>query len=181
MRSVLSSLLVGALLGSSVCFAQVESKVSEVSGVKRIESASMTSLHSLNYGGSHASFRAAYANDPEEGTSWILSFYGFTDEETAVSRTNKFLVQADGQQFEPMRLESKTRNLDDRLIEVKRAVFSRSVFEAIALAQDVTISIGPAEFTAIRPRREDMRLILDRVPDENTPQTASNDSSDSRR
>lgn len=181
MRSVLSFLIVGALLGTSFSLAQVESEVSEVTGVERIESKSMTPLHSTSYQGSHASFRAAYENDPDEGTSWILSFYGFTDEKTEVSSVNQFVVQADGQQFEPTRLESKTRNVNDNLLEVKRAVFNRSAFEMIALAKNVSISIGPAEFTAIRPRRKDMRLILDRVPAENTPQTASNDSSDSRR
>lgn len=181
MRSVLSFLIVGALLGTSLSFAQVEAEISEVTGVKRIESKSMTPLHSKTYQGSHASFRAAYENDPDEGTSWIFSFFGFTAEKTDVSSVNEFIVQADGQQFEPTRLESKTRNVSDNLLEIKRAVFTRSAFEMIARADDVSISIGPAEFTAIRPRREDMRLILDRVPAEDTPQTASNDSSDSRR
>jgi hypothetical protein len=181
MRYVLSVLLVGTLLvGPSLTFAQVETEVSEVTGVKRIESASMNPLHDETYAGSHASFRAEYVNDPDEGTSWILSFYGFTEKETEVSRTNQFVVQADGQQFEPTRLESKTRQVDGSLIEIKRATFPRPTFELIANAQMVNISIGGAQFSAIKPRREDMRLILERVPDSNTPQTASNDSSESR-
>ncbi len=181
MRYVLSLLLVGAIFGTGYSFAQVKSEVSEVTGVKRIESESMRSLHSDTYTGSHASFRAEYVNDPENGTSWIMSFYGFTKETTQISQTNQFIVTADGQQFRPNRLESKTRNVSNNLMEVKRAFFSRSAFETIANAQKVTISIGSAQFSAIRPRRNDMRLILDQVPEQKGPQTASNDSSDSRR
>ena len=181
MRYVLSLLLVGALFGTGYSFAQVKSEVSDVTGVKRIESKSMRSLHSNNYAGSHASFRAEYMNHPEDGTAWIFAFYGFTKEKTQVSQTNQFRVTADGQQFEPNRLESKTRTVNNSLLEVKRAFFSRSAFEAIAKAQDVTISVGSTQFMAIRPRRSDMRKILDRVPAQKGPRTASNDSSESRR
>lgn len=180
LRSLLSFFLVTALFAPGLAFAQVESEVSEVTGVKRITSKSMRSLHDEQYGGSHASFRAEYVNDPDNGTSWILSFYGFTNEKTQVSSTNQFLVQADGQQFEPTRLESKTRQVNNSLIEVKRATFSRSTYEKIAEAQMVNISIGSAQFSAIKPRRNDMRLILNRVPNSNSPRTASNDSSNSQ-
>lgn len=181
MRYVFSLLLVGALFGSGYSFAQVKSEVSEVTGVKRIESESMRSLHSENYTGSHASFRAEYVNDPDQGTAWVLSVYGFAKEETQMSQTNQFRVTADGRQFEPNRLESKTRSVNGSLLEVKRAFFTRSDFQMIAEAQKVSISIGAAQFMAIRPRRADMRTILDRVPEQQGPQTASNDSSDSRR
>jgi hypothetical protein len=181
MRYVVSLLLVGALFGTGYSFAQVKSEVSEVTGVKRIESESMRSLHSNTYTGSHASFRAEYVNDPDEGTSWVLAFYGFAKEKTQVSATNQFRVTADGQQFEPNRLESKTRTVNNSLLEIKRAFFPRSAFQMIAEAQKVTISIGSAQFMAIRPRRADLRMILDRVPEQQGPQTASNDSSDSRR
>jgi hypothetical protein len=90
-------------------------------------------------------------------------------------------VQADGTRLEPIRLESKTRPLDKGLLEIKRAVFTRSGFEQIATAQTVNISIGAAQFMAIHPRRKDLRLILDRVPKGKGPQTAStNDSSSSQ-
>ncbi|PQJ35084.1 hypothetical protein BSZ35_11180 [Salinibacter sp. 10B] len=180
MRYVFSLLLLGALFGTGSSVAQVKSEVSEVTGVKRIESKSMRSLHSETYAGTHASFRAEYMNDPDEGPAWILSFYGFAKEKTQVSQTNQFRVTADGQQFEPRRLESKTRTVNNSLLEVKRAFFSRSAFQMIAEAQKVTISVGSAQFMAIRPRRSDMRQILDRVPEQDGPQTASNDSSGSR-
>jgi hypothetical protein len=180
MRYVFCLLLAGALLGTGFTHAQVKKEVSDLTGIKRIESDGMRSLYDETYAGSHASFRAEYVNHPDDGPAWALTVYGFTDDTTQVSRTNQLLVRADGQQIEPLRLESKTRSINDALMEIKRAVFTRSGFEQIAMAQDVTISIGSAEFMAVRPRREDLRLILDRVPPPQGPQTASNDSSDRR-
>lgn len=178
--SVLSTVLVGAILGTGFTHAQIKKEVSEITSVERLESKSMRSLYDEAYAGTHASFRAEYAKDPEEGATWALTFYGFTKDTTQVSRTNQFLVKADGKQLQPIRLESKTRKISNSLMEIKRAVFTRSGFEQIATAQNVRISIGSAQFTAVRPRRKDMRLILDRVPAKKRPQTASNDSSDSR-
>jgi hypothetical protein len=109
----------------------------------------------------------------------VLSFYGFTDDTTQVSRTNQFVVQADGVRLEPIRLTSKTRALDDVLLEIKRAVFPRSGFEKIATARTVRLTIGPAHFMSVHPRRKDMRLILDRVSPKG-PRTASSESPDSQ-
>jgi hypothetical protein len=183
MRYAISFILAFAILGSgSGSFAQIKKDVSEVTGVKRLESESMRSLYDKQYSGSHASFRAEYVNDPDDGTSWNITVYGFTEDTTGVTRSTDLLVNADGKQLEPLRLESKTRTIDGSLLEIKTATFSRSVFEQIATAQNATFSIGPAQFVAIHPRRKDMRLILDRVPSEQGPQTASSsDSSDSRR
>lgn len=181
MRYLVSLLLAVALLGTSVASAQITTDVSDVTDIKRIESDGMRSLTVNNYEGSHASFRVAYVNDPNQGISWVLSFYGFTDEKTQVSGTNTFRIQADGQQLEPIRLESKTRSLDGSLIEIKRATLPRSAFELIATASDVSISVGGAQFSAIKPRRQDMRLILDKVGGSAGPrQTASTDSADNR-
>lgn len=177
MRFVFSLFLVGVLLGTGSVHAQVKQEVSDVTGVERIESENMRSLYDKRYAGDHASFRAEYVNDPDDGASWALTIYGFADDTTQVSRTNQLLVQADGQQIEPLRTESKTRTVNDALIEIKRAVFTRSGFEQIGRAQNVTLSIGSAEFMAVRPRREDLRLILDRVPLPEGPQTATSGSS----
>lgn len=180
MRFFFSLLLTAFLFGTGFTHAQVKKEVSEVTNVERLESESMRSLYDKTYAGAHASFRAEYANHPDEGQTWALMFYGFTEDTTQVSRTNQFLVTADGKQLDPIRLESKTRSVNNSLMEIKRAVFSRSGFKQIATAQTVAISIGSAEFMAVHPRRKDMRLILDRVPSPDAPQTASNDSSDGR-
>lgn len=180
MRTVISLLVIGIFFGTASTFAQVKKEVSDITGIERIESTSMRSLHDKQYEGHHASFRAEYVKHPSDGVSWALMVYGFTTDTTQVSAANTFRVQADGQQFEPTRLESKSRTVSSKLLEIKRAVFPRSAFETIATAQDVTISIGSAQFVAIHPRRNDMRLILDRVPAESSPQTASNESSNDR-
>ncbi len=177
MRYILCALLVGTLLGTGFAHAQVKKEVSDITGVERITSENMRSLHEDPYAGDHASLRAEYVNDPDDGASWILAVYGFATDSTQVSRSNQFVVQADGQQLEPTRLESKTRTVNGTLMEIKRAVFTRSGFEQIARAQTVTISIGSANFLSVRPRREDLRLILNRVPAKG-PQTATSGSSD---
>lgn len=175
MRYFISLLLVGALLGPGAAFAQITTETSDVTGETRIESDGMRSLSVENYAGSHASFRAAYVNDPDKGISWVLSFYGFTKKKTQVSRTNKFRIQADGQQLKPVRLESKTRSLDGSLIEIKQATIPRSAFEMVANAENVTFSIGSAQFSAIKPRRQDLKLILNEVGgNAGPPQTADN-------
>lgn len=173
MRYLLSVLLASALLlGSGSVHAQIKHTESEISGAERWESTGMRALHDKQYAGHHASLRAQYVNHPEEGVSWVVSFYGFTTDTTQVSRSNEFVVAADGKNLEPIRLTSKTRSLDDMLLEIKRAVFTRSGFESIATAKTVTISIGSAQFQSIRPHRRDLRLILDRVPAQQGPATA---------
>jgi len=179
-RCICVSAIAGLLLLAGPATAQVESEVNDLTGVKRIESADMRSLSVTQYEGSHASFRAAYVNDPDDGIAWEVSFYGFTDAATSVSETNAFRVQADGQSFEPTQLTSKTREVNGTMLEIKRAAFARSAFEAIATAESVTFSIGSAQFTAPHTRRSDMRRILDEAPDEPTPRTASTDSSGDR-
>lgn len=173
MRYLTSLLLAFALLGTSVSLAQIKTEVSDLTGVKRIESKSMRSLDVKQYKGSQASFRAAYVKDPDEGISWVISFYGFTEKKTQVSRTNQLQITADGKPFEPVRLESKTRSISNSLLEIKRATFPRAAFEKIAHANNVTITIGGAQFGALKPRRSDLRQILKEVPN-TAPQTASN-------
>jgi len=173
----LVSIMFGGLLFVPATMAQIEREVSEVTGVERIESADMRSLRVEQYEGSHASFRAAYVNDPDEGIAWKLTFYGFTESPTQVSETNTFRVQADGQSFEPTQLTSKTRQIDGTRLEIKRGTFPPSAFETIATAEVVTFSIGAAQFTVPRSRRSDMRRILEEAPDDPTPRTASTDSS----
>jgi hypothetical protein len=174
------TLLAGLLLVPGLAAAQIETEVSEVTDVTRIESDGMRALHVEQYEGSHASFRAAYVNAPDEGVAWTLSFYGFTDSPTPVSATNTVRVQADGRRFEPTQLTSKTREIDGTTLEIKRAVFPRPAFETIATAETVTFSIGAAQFTAPRFRRADMRRILKEVAAAPAPRTASTDSSGDR-
>ncbi|PSQ96720.1 MAG: hypothetical protein BRD55_05445 [Bacteroidetes bacterium SW_9_63_38] len=174
MRYLTSLVLAFALLAGSASVAQITTETSGLTDVKRIESESMRSLNVKSYSGSSASYRAAYINDPNDGISWVISFYGYTKEKTQVSSSNQFRVVADGEPYEPVRLESKSRSIDGTLLEIKRATFPRAAFEKIAHAGTVTFSIGGAQFEAIPPQRRDMRQVLEKVPSNATPQTASN-------
>ena len=178
---LVSGLLVGALLGAAPALAQVETEVSDATGTTRIESTGMRALTNEQYDGSHAAFRAAYVDAPDAAPAWVLTVYGFADTTTSMSRSNRLRVQAGGRWVEPTRLTSKTRRVDGTLLEIKRAVFSRPAFEAIAGAQTVTITVGAARFATIHARLKDLRLILERVPrDGGAPRTASTDSSGGR-
>jgi len=178
-RGLAAALLVGLLLAPAAA-AQIETEVSTVTGTERIESADMRALHVEQYAGSHAAFRAAYVNDPDDGIAWTLSVYGFTETPTPMSEANDLRVTADGRAFTPTQLTSKTRRVDGTVLEIKRAVFPRSAFEAIATAEAVRLTIGGAQFSAIHARRSDLRRILEQVPENPTPRTASTDSSGGR-
>jgi hypothetical protein len=124
----------------------------------------------------HASFRAEYERHPEEEKTWRLSFYGFAKDTTAMSRATSVRLQADGIPLTPTLVESKTRQLDTSVLEIKQVEFTSSAFRKIATAQSVTVSIGSARFELNRHFRKDMRLILERVSPGQGPPTASTDS-----
>ncbi len=176
MRYLLPALFTVLLLGSGSTLAQqIDARASDVTGVTRLVSTEMRALHSPDYPGSHSTFRAEYEHDPPEEEQWVLSFYGFAEDTTDMSEARTVVVEADGQSLSPIQVESRTRQVDDLLLEIKRAVFTRPAFEQIATARSVVaITIGSYQFEAIYARREDMRLILDQVPRE-TPPTAEND------
>jgi hypothetical protein len=179
MRYLLSLVLSLALLGSGPSLAQITEEVSDVTGAKRLMSNEMRSLVTNSYPG-HGSFRAEYENPPENDPVWRLSFYGFAQDTTAMTAATNVRLTADGQTITPQRVVSKTRNLDDSILEIKHTTFTRSAFERIATAAEVTASIGPIQFEFTRPLREDLRLILNRVPEGQGPQTASSDESSNR-
>ncbi len=179
MRYALSLLLSLLLLGGAPILAQIEEKVSNVTGAERLVSTDMRSLMSSSYPG-HGSFQAEYENPPEEAPIWRVSFYGFAQEKTQMTASNDLRLTVDGQSITPTRLVSKTRTLETSILEIKEATFTRSAFEQIARAQDVIATIGSYQFEFTRPLRKDLRLILDRVPKEEGPQTASSDDSSNR-
>lgn len=181
MRTLLLVLFTFLLFGSgSTAAQQITEKANDITGVTRLSSAEMRPLHSPNYPGTHATFRAEYEHDRQDEESWSLSFYGFAEDTTALSTATTVRVNANGQSLEPLRVESRTRQVGETLLEINRAVFTRPAFEQIATAQSlVTATIGPYQFEAIHARREDMRLILDRVPREGPPTASSEDDSSS--
>jgi hypothetical protein len=180
MRSFLAIAVSLLLLGTGPALAQIKKEVSDITGSTRLASESMRSLVSSSYPG-HASFRAEYENPPDKAPVWRLSFFGFAKQKTGMTAASTVRLQADGQTFSPLRVTSRTRNLEDSILEIKEAVFTRADFQTIATAESVTATIGPLSFGMTRPLRRDLRLILDRVPKDKGPQTAStNDSSSSQ-
>jgi hypothetical protein len=179
MRYALFLLLSLALFSSTgTARAQIQKNVSKISGAERWVSKSMHPLVTRNYPG-HGSFRAEYVDHPENGSVWRLSFFGFAKDTTKMATTTDVRMQVDGETIAPLRVTSKVRPLDDSILEVKEATFSRADFRKIATAADVTGFIGKARFEFTRPLRKDLRLILDRVPNDEGPQTASTVESDS--
>ena len=178
MRLLLSLFLSLALLGTGPAFAQIKKEVSEVTDATRLVSKSMRSLVSSSYPG-HGSFRAVYENPPKKSAIWQLSLFGFAKAETAMTAASTVRMQVDGQTITPLKVESRTRDLDDSILEIKEATFTRADFQRIATAQNVTATVGPMSFEMTRPLRKDLRLILDRVPKGEGPQTASTDDSSS--
>jgi len=176
MRSFLALAVSLVLLGTGPVLAQIKKEVSEITGSTRLVSKSMRSLVSSSYPG-HASFRAEYENPPAKSPLWRLSFFGFAKQETAMTAASTLRLQVDGQPLSPLRVESRTRNLEDSILEIKEATVSRADFQQIATAQNVTVTIGSLTFTMTRPLRNDLRLILNRVPKGKGPQTASTNDS----
>lgn len=179
MRSVLFWILSTVLL-SAPALGQITEKTNTVTGSERLVSDDMRPLISETYPG-HATFRAEYQRSVEERPGWRLSFFGIADEQTELSAATQVQVQADGQPIPPVHVESKTRQMgEESIMEMKHVTFSRSDYEQIATAESVMASIGPYQFEFTYPLREDLRLILDRVPPSEDRPTASSDDSGSR-
>lgn len=175
MRLVFLTALLLPLLGTGpAATAQIKTEVSDVTEMKRLVSEEMRTLVNETYGGSYATFRAEYKRTPDGEVSWTVSLYGFAEDRTALSTATTVRVQADGQSIEPINVESSTRRVDNSLLEIKRAAFTRPAFEQIATASSVTFSAGPTSFEATRPSRKDLRIILEQVPREG-PQTANSE------
>ena len=180
MRYFLALALSFALLGTGPALGQIKKEVSQITESTRLVSKSMRDLVSSSYPG-HGSFRAAYENPPEKAPIWTLTFFGFAKEKTAMTAASSVRLQADGQTISPLDVESRTRTLDNSILEIKEATFTRADFATISTAKSVSATIGPMTFEMTRPLRKDLRLILDRVPKGEGPQTAStNDSSSSQ-
>jgi len=179
MRYFLSILLTLALLGAgSPALAQITKEVSDITGAERLVSKNMRNLITNSYPG-HGSFRAAYENPPEKDPVWRLSLFGFADDTTEMTASSDVTLTVDGQSVTPTGVESRTRELENSILETKDLTFTRSAFKQIATAESVEASIGSIQFELTHPLRKDLRLILDRVPKGKGPQTASSDESGS--
>ncbi|PQJ35085.1 hypothetical protein BSZ35_11185 [Salinibacter sp. 10B] len=179
MRFFLVFVLALALLAPSTGWAQIKKETSEVTGTMRLVSTEMRSLVTDSYPG-HASFRAAYEASNTD-TTWTLSFYGFAEAATDMSAATQVRVQADGRPVSTQDVRSNTRSMDDSILEIKHATFTRSNFQRLATADRVAATIGSHQFELTKPLRKDLRLILERLPNRKGPSTASTEDSESNR
>lgn len=178
MRTILCLAIVLLLLVPSSVQGQIEKKVSPVNESVRLVSQDMRILVTDAYPG-HASFRAEYEKPPGASPTWRLSFYGFTDDTTSLHGASTVRLRVDGQPVSPLEVRTDTRALDDQLLEIKRLDLSRSNFQKIATADEVHATIGSFDFELTGPSRKDLRLILERVPEDGQSPRVTDTGSDS--
>lgn len=170
-----------ALLVAAPAIAQVTDEVSSYTDTRRVKSAELKDIAIKKYPGNDAAMMAEYESSPNADEDvWALSFYGFTAEPTSMSDAQDILIVADGSPVQPLRVTSKSRSIDGDMIEIKKAFFSRPIFQRLASAQTMEVTIGSAVFEVSERSRKDMQLILDKIPAQDGRRTASNDGSNRR-
>ena len=153
------------LLFVAPVFSQVTDEVSSYTDVRRVKSSELKDIAIKKYPGNDAAMMAEYESNPNADEDvWALSFYGFTAEPTSVSNAQDVLIVVDGSPVQPLRVESKSRSIEGDMIEIKKAFFSRPIFQRIATAETMKVTIGAAVFEVSKRARNDMRLILDKIP-----------------
>lgn len=166
------------LLAPVAVIGQIEKKVSSVDETVRLVSTDMHLLVTESYPG-YARYRAEYEKPSGGEATWGLSFYGFADDTTSMNSASEVRFQADGQSLSPVEVTSTTRSLNDQTVEIKRVDFSRTTFQQLATAEEVIATIGPFGFELLKPSRNDLRLILDRVPEDGEGLPVTDNGSDS--
>lgn len=185
MRAVLRVLPLLPLLAfllSSSAVAQVKDEVSDVTGVHRIVSEELRDIAIDTYAGNDAALAAEYESDPDESesTTWVMAFYGFAESPTGMATASQVSLLVDGRPVQPLRVEGRVRRLDGSVVEIKKAYFTRPVYDRIGRASEVTATIGTATFEVSKSARQDMRIILDKVPSDAKRPTARNGNATNR-
>jgi len=156
--------------------AQVTDEVSDITGVRRVASDEIQDIQINTYKGNDAGVRASCELDSEAGEEqWTVALYAFADATTSVSAAQQMQFEVDGALVQPLRVESRTRQMSGTTLEVKTAYFSRSIFAQIANAEMVTMQAGAASFELSPNAQNDMKKILEIIPPADARRTASND------
>lgn len=167
---------VSLLIAPLVADAQVQERVSDITGVERFVSEDLRDVDLHSYLGDDIAFRAEHERNPMSGEeAWKLTFYGFANSSTDFSSASRVLVWIDGQRIRANDAESRTRRMDDSVMETVTAYFSPSQFERMANAEQLEFTIGSAEFDLSFAQRADMRSIMDMVANEPMQHQADND------
>lgn len=164
-------LCVVALLWVPASAAQITEETSDITGEYRVSSEEMNDLWIDTYAGNYGAYMARYVSDSTTDTEqWMITLYGFADDETGMARVDNVYLQVDGRQFQPLEVTTRTRQLDNEIMEVVETNYTASIFTRIANASDVRVDVGDAAFQL--RNREDMRMIVQTVSSPSS-QTAS--------
>lgn len=174
LRFLPSLFLLAFLLAPLTSSAQVKDEVSDVTDVRRVVSEELRDVTIETYAGNDAAIAAEYESDPDEDdTTWVIAFYGFAENTTGMATASQVSLMVDGRPVQPLRVDGRVRRLDGSIVEIKKAYFTRPVFDRIGRASTVTATIGSATFDISKTARQDMRIILDMIPAERSRRTAS--------
>lgn len=155
--AVVGVLLLGLI---PVATAQVQHETSEITGIERVSSTRLQDTNVQNYAGSDIAYKVEYTYQPETADeSWTVTFYGFSDRPTDMSSADRVLTWMNGQR---RRLDStsRMRRLDNEVTEIQTVSLSASLFQRMATAETVQLTIGSAEFDLSYENRADMRAAI---------------------
>jgi hypothetical protein len=173
---VMAALL--AVLMPGPAAAQIQSEVSDITGVRTVKSQSLRDITIRQYEGDDAGIRARYRAGDGRAPVWSLAFYCFTSARTTVSEAQQIFFTVDGESLLPDSVSTEVTQMPEGdLLELKRAYLPLTDFQRVAQGDSVSVTIGTAEFFLAPETRQDLRLILRSV----NPRTLSEDGSGRRR
>jgi hypothetical protein len=144
--------------------AQVEHTINDITGADRIASTSLQNTTVVRYSGTDIAYKAEYTRPPDTSAgTWVLNFYGFTAEPTDLSEPHRVLIWVDGQRHDVVNTEARLRDLEGEILEIQLATLQAPLFQGIAEADEVEVTIGDVEFDIPYADRADMREIVERV------------------
>jgi len=165
-RILLASLFLLTSIGSA--HAQVTDSVDVFTGDRYIHSDSLRQLIVERFDGYDAAMEARYTKRRRAGTRWALSFYAYSARGTTLRDARQMHFVADGERVQPYDTERDIyREKYGRrtiLVEKQTGLFKRSVYETLAEADSVRVKVGEAIFAVPQEARQDMGLILNRIP-----------------
>lgn len=160
--SVITVVAALLLMVPALVHAQVEHTTSDITGAERVASTTLQDTDVIRYAGTDIAYKAEYTYQPDTATeAWTLAFYGFTPEPTGLTGADRVLVWINNQRLQVQDLTSRTQRLDGELLEVKSATLSESIFQRMATAETVQVTVGPVEFDMSYANRADMREVVE--------------------
>ncbi|PEN05196.1 hypothetical protein CRI93_13365 [Longimonas halophila] len=152
------------LMDPSLVHAQVEHTTSDITGAERVTSTNLQDTEVVSYAGTDIAYKAEYTYQPDTAAEvWQLKFYGFAPQQTGLAGAERVLVWINNQRHQIQDLESRTRRLDGEVLEIQSATLRPSVFQRMATAETVQVTIGAAEFDISYAHRADMREVVERA------------------